>query len=301
MHILVTGGCGFIGHKLINLLEKDNIITTIDNLSSGYKENLSKHINIIIGDCGDENLINNINTKFDIIIHLAAQSGGEGSFDDVMYDLNSNVKSTLLLLNLAKRINCKHFIFTSTVAVYGGINNKTFYSEDDSIDPHTFYAVNKLTSEYYIKLFYENYNINYTIYRLFNCYGPGQNLNNLKQGMISIYLRQLIDTSMEKVIVKGSFNRIRDFIYIDDVTNIINITINNPNFFNQIVNLGTGIKTSVGEIIDILKEIGDYDKEVLQEGTTSGDMNIVCANNSKLLSLCNNYCFTKVKDGIKKG
>jgi|SaaInlStandDraft_2_1057019.scaffolds.fasta_scaffold366172_2 UDP-glucose 4-epimerase len=87
MKLLVTGGAGFIGSKLIkNLLENNHEITTIDNLSSGHIENIPESINFINGDCADENLINSINVKFDAIIHLDAQSGSIGSFHDNIND-----------------------------------------------------------------------------------------------------------------------------------------------------------------------------------------------------------------------
>jgi UDP-glucose 4-epimerase len=300
MKLLVTGGAGFIGSKLCLILLKENHeITTIDNLSSGHIENIPDGVNFINGDCSDDNLINNIITKYDAIIHLAAQSGGEGSFYDVIYDINTNAKATLLLLELARRTKCNRFIFTSTVAVYGGINGKSSYSEDDVIDPHTFYAVNKLTSEYYMKIYQENYNINYTTFRLFNCYGPGQNLDNLTQGMVSIYLRQFIDDKIDKILIKGSLDRYRDLIYIDDVTNILNDSILNNNFFNKILNLGTGKQTTVKYLLDTIKYIGKYTKPITVEGTTPGDMIGVVANISKLQEIYNNnYKFITVEKGL---
>ncbi len=84
--------------------------------------------------------------------------------------------------------------------------------------------------------------------RYFNVYGEGQNLENLKQGMVSIYLKQFFDDNFQEVEVKGSLDRFRDLIYIDDVVDITVETLNNPKFKNQIVNVGTGKKTTVREI-----------------------------------------------------
>ena len=301
INILVTGGAGFIGSHMISYLLKFNKynITTIDNLSSGYKKNIPKNVNIIIGDCSDEKFINSINTKFDIIIHLAAQSGGEGSFDDVIYDINTNAKATLVLLNLARRVSCKRFIFMSTVAIYGGINNIEKYSEKSPIDPHTFYAINKLTSEYYLKLYYENYKIDYTIFRLFNCYGPNQNLNNMKQGIVSIYLKQFIDNNYDKVIIKGSLDRIRDLIHVDDVVTITYDSIYNKNFFNNIFNLATGKPTTVKELLEKIKKIGKFKKDYIVKGKTPGDMNKIYANIDKLNKIYNTYNFITLDKGLQ--
>ena len=190
-----------------------------------------KNISFIRGDVGDENFINNLKFKVDVIFHFAAQSGGEGSFDDTIYDSNTNSKGTLLLLNYARKINCNKFIFTSTCAVYGGIDkNKNCYSEEDVTDPNTFYAINKLSGEKYLKLYNKNYGINYTVFRLFNCYGPFQNLDNMKQGMVSIYLRQILSDKYPEIIVKGSLDRVRDLIYVEDVVKIILDSVNNSKF-----------------------------------------------------------------------
>ena len=235
MRLLITGGAGFIGMNVIDRLIFDNEITTIDNLSTGFRENIHKECKFIYGNCADDDLINNLNDNYDAIIHIAGQSGGEGSFDDTVYDLNANAKSTLLLLNLAIRNNCSRFIFISSVAVYGGINGTGYYSEESELNPNTFYAVNKLTSENYLRLYNKYYDINTTTLRLFNCYGPGQNLYNMKQGMVSIYLRQFLDDKYKKVLVKGSLDRFRDFVYIEDLVKIIKDSIHNALFFKQMV------------------------------------------------------------------
>lgn len=301
MKLLITGGAGFIGSNVINDFIDNNEITTIDNLSTGYVENIHQNATFIRGDCSDDNLINNLNDNYDAIIHIAGQSGGEGSFDDTVYDLNANAKSTLLLLNLAIRNKCKRFIFISTVAVYGGVKKPGKYSENSQLNPNTFYAINKLTSENYLRLYNKHYAINCTSFRLFNCYGPGQNLNNMKQGMVSIFLKQFIDEKYSTVLVKGSLDRFRDLVYVDDLVKIIKNSIKNEKFFNEIINVGTGIKTTVGELISNIKEIGKYEKQIIVEGNTPGDMFGVCANNDKLMEIYNGeFIFTKLKVGLEE-
>lgn len=301
MKLLITGGAGFIGMNVINNFIKSNEITTIDNLSTGYRKNIHHDCKFIKGDCSDDHLINNLNDNYDVIIHIAGQSGGEGSFDDTIYDLNANAKSTLLLLNLALRNNCKRFIFISTVAVYGGLTGNGKYSEIDRLNPNTFYAINKLTSEHYLRLYNKHYGINTTAFRLFNCYGPGQNLYNMKQGMVSIYLRQFLDSKFDKVLIKGSLERFRDFVFVNDLVKIIWDSIDNKKFYNEIINVGTGIKTTVGELVNNIKKIGGFNKEIIVKGNTPGDMYGVYADNKKLMKIYNNnFIFTKLQQGLKE-
>ena len=305
---LITGGYGFVGINFISYLLNNgtspNDIVIIDNLSSSNNiDNYSfmKNISFIKGDIGDDLFVNNLKIKVDIIFNFAAQSGGEGSFDDTIYDSNTNSKGTLLLLNYARRINCKKFIFTSTCAVYGGINDNNYcYSETDDIEPNTFYAINKLSSEKYLKLYKKNYDIDYTIFRLFNCYGPYQNLTNMKQGIVSIYLNQIISDDYPKVIVKGSINRIRDFIFVEDVVKIIFDSMSNTKFNNEIINLGTGIPNTIENLLNLLIK-NTKNKQIIVSGNTPGDMNKLYANNLKLKGIYDdNLKFTTLEIGIKK-
>ena len=306
---LITGGYGFLGinfiHYLFNQGISHNDIIIIDNLSSSNSniKNYSflENISFIEGDIGDDNFINNLKFKVDVIFHFAAQSGGEGSFDDTIYDSNTNSKGTLLLLNYARKINCNKFIFTSTCAIYGGINeNKHSYTEDDNINPNTFYAINKLSSEKYLKLYNKNYGINYTIFRLFNCYGPYQNLQNMKQGMVSIFLKQILSDEYPEIIVKGNLNRIRDLVYVEDAVKIIFDCVSNSNFDNNIFNLGTGTPNTVGTLLDYLIK-NSKQKQIVVKGETPGDMNKLYADNSKLQKIYGNkFKFTTLEIGIKK-
>ena len=106
---LVTGAAGFIGSAIAKrLIDDNNNVVTIDNLSTGFKESIPSKVKFYKGDCSDEKIIKKLEDyNFDCIIHVAGQSSGEISFDDPIYDLNTNTKSTLLLLKLALKIKCK--------------------------------------------------------------------------------------------------------------------------------------------------------------------------------------------------
>ena len=162
--------------------------------------------------------------------------------------MSTNALSTVKLLKFAIHNKCKKFIYASTMSVYGS-NVKEKVNEDAKLDPISFYAVGKIASEQYLKI-YSEYGLNCSALRLFNVYGPGQNMSNLRQGMVSIFLEQALNG---KVVVKGDLNRFRDFIYIDDVVSaIVESTKFNDNKY-RVMNIGTGIKTTVNEL---LHEIG---------------------------------------------
>jgi len=284
MNYLVTGGAGFIGSALVNKLINNKFnVTVIDNLSTGYLSNISKQATFIEGDVSDELTFHSLeDQEFDAILHLAGQTSGEISFDDPVYDLNCNVTSTLRLLDYAVRTNCKRFVYASSMSVYGEKPNQEKFSEQDIVNPKSFYAVGKLASENYMKIYHEQYEIDFTGLRYFNVYGPGQNLNNLRQGMVSIYLKQFIDDLYSSVEVKGSTKRFRDLIYIDDVVNITIESINNMNFYNDVINIATGTKTTVDTILNMMKKILKSNKEILILEGTPGDQFGIYADVTKL-------------------
>ncbi len=282
-NFLVTGCAGFIGSAIAKkLIEKNYNVYGIDNLSTGRKKNVPKKVKFIIGNCEDSKKINKFkNKKFNAIIHFAGQSSGEMSFYNPIRDLNSNFYSTAKLLKLAEATKCKHFIYASSMSVYGDVDNKAI-SENHICTPKSFYGASKLASENYIKI-YKNKKINSTILRIFNVYGPGQNLENSNQGMLSIYLQQIFKN--KKVIIKGSGGRVRDFIYIDDLVNIVLKIIGNKKCFNQTLNLGSGKKYKVSEIISKIKKVSKINFTTIYTKNTPLDQFYIYPNVNKIKKL----------------
>ena len=133
--------------------------------------------------------------------------------------------------------------------------------------------------------------------RMFNVYGPGQNLNDLKQGMVSIYLAYALKKN--KILVKGSLNRVRDFIYIDDVVEVWEKAIIKKNILNNFYNLGSGVPTSVKKLTQMIKN-NFQNCQVKQTLGTPGDQNYVCSNNNLLKKHFKYKKFVKLKDGLRK-
>ena len=266
---LVTGAAGFIGMAIAKDLVKSGYeVWTIDNLSTGYKKNIPDAVEFIIGNCQDESSIKALKkTKFDAILHFAGQSSGEISFDNPVNDLRTNTESTLKLINYGLKTGCRRFIYASSMSVYGDVPDIPI-SETHPCNPLSFYGVGKLASEHYLRI-YQTKGLQPTSLRIFNVYGPGQNLSNLRQGMVSIYLAQMLNN--QKIIVKGSPDRFRDFVYIDDVVRLTLMALNNEVSIGKNYNIGTGIKTTVRDVLD--KLIRNYRKEIKVKFTnpTPGD------------------------------
>ena len=141
--------------------------------------------------------------------------------------------------------------------VYGYVKDEPI-KETQSIAPESFYAVGKIASENYIKIF-SDLGLKTTILRLFNVYGPGQNMENLKQGMLSIFLAYIIKN--EPVVVKGSLERFRDFIYIDDLIDALKLAVITQNIGGETFQIASNHETTIGEITEKLvkmKSLGTY-------------------------------------------
>ena len=296
---LVTGAAGFIGAAVAKeLLQRGNTVVTIDNLSTGIKSHIPKGVVFIEGDCQDPKVIKALYAyKFEAVYHIAGQSSGEISFENPVYDLQTNGQSTLQLLDLARNIGCKKFIYASTMSVYGDTKHLPV-DESPSPNPKSFYGVGKLASEHYLKIYNQEFDIATAALRLFNVYGPGQNLTNMKQGMVSIFLAQALQN--KHIHVKGSAERFRDFIYIDDVVSaFLKTETVLEHSQHYLFNVCSGVKTTVGELVESITKQFDTKISVNFEGSTPGDQFGIYGNPEKMHSIIGSWKKMKFDDGIK--
>ena len=294
---LVTGAAGFIASAVAKrLVEEGNLVITIDNLSTGFKNNIPKGVKFIEGNCQDKKVINKLSDySFDAIFHIAGQSSGEISFDNPTYDLQTNAQSTLLLLKLAQKTNCNKFIYASTMSVYGD-QEKMPVDEKAILNPKSFYGVGKIASEHYMRI-YQEFGINSTSLRLFNVYGPGQNMYNLKQGMVSIFLSQAL--SDQKIHIKGNKNRFRDFVYIKDVVDAF-LCANNKEFQEfKIYNVCSSQKITIEKLISCMMENFTDKIHVKYEGSTPGDQFGIYGDNSLIKRELGWIPKYQLKEGMK--
>lgn len=298
MVYLVTGAAGFIGSALAKrLISGGNKVVTIDNLSTGKIENIPKGCEFIEGNVQDEEIINSLSKyKFDAVFHIAGQSSGEVSFENPVYDFETNAKSTLLLLEFAKQTGINKFIYASSMSTYGDCCNELVV-EDDVQKPKSFYAVGKLASENYMRI-YSTYGIKCTALRFFNVYGIGQNMDNLKQGMASIYLAMAINDRNIKV--KGAKDRFRDFVYIDDV---VNACIKAEELCYQdnynVFNICCKRKITVEYIIEVIKSYISGVKVEYCEGTP-GDQFGIYGDNNKANKILNWEPIVTFEEGMDR-
>ena len=189
-YALVTGGGGFVGSALSSrLISEGYHVTIIDDLSNGKKGNIPTEAEFHKLDISDTTGFNSIpQHPYEIIFHVAAQASNALSWKDPINDLMVNQLGTYNILNFCKKRNINRIIFCSSMSAYG---MPAILPTPESIEmkPDTFYAVHKLASEHYFRIFSKEHGIDYTIFRLFTTYGHGQNLDNIDQGLLSILER----------------------------------------------------------------------------------------------------------------
>ncbi len=296
---LVTGAAGFIGAATARqLIAAGNRVVTVDNLSTGKGSNIPEKCIFIKGNDYDTAVLEELkNYQFEAIIHIAGQSSGEVSFENPVYDLQTNTQSTLMLLNLARAMNCKKFIYASSMSVYGDADIE-FVKEETLPCPKSFYAVGKMASEHYMRI-YSSFGICCTALRFFNVYGVGQNMSNLKQGMASIYLAMALKD--KRILVKGSKERFRDFVYIDDVVEaVLKAEKRKMGSIFEIYNVSTGVKNTVEDVITEIRKNLPFAVEVEYTEGTPGDQRGVYGDNSKIKKDLLWYPDYDFKTGISK-
>jgi UDP-glucose 4-epimerase len=291
--ILITGVAGFIGsHVARRFLAEGYKVIGVDDLSGGKLENVPPCIDFIKGDLALAETIGQIPAGCERILHLAGQSSGEISFDDPVADLQKNTISTLNLIRYGIANKAERIVYASSMSVYGSVPDEPI-SERQDPRPLSCYGVGKLASEGYLRIYKDQ--LPFVALRMFNVYGPGQDLSNLRQGMASIYLAQALNNG--RIEVKGSTNRFRDFVYIDDVVEAWWRAASYPAARNQVLNLGTGCKTTVGKLLEkVCANVPG--SEFFVQGSTPGDQTGIFADVGRLEEILGLNQFTKLDTGL---
>jgi UDP-glucose 4-epimerase len=269
MNIVVTGGAGFIGSNLCDLLiENNHNIVVVDNLSTGKKSNLSKVIRRIeffnedIESFNFDALVN-----IDAVIHLAAQPSVPLSITNFKTSSISNLIGTVNVIDYCSNHQIP-LIYASSSAIYGGLE----FGNDNSLEMDILspYAADKYCMELYAKTANKLYQLSSIGLRFFNVYGPRQDPSSPYSGVISIFIDRLLDG--KSVYINGG-HQTRDFIYVHDVIEIIYkaVIIAKQNVECEQINVLTGNSISVDLLLDILAEKIGYDVHKIYQDLPNGD------------------------------
>ena len=281
---LVTGGAGFIGSHLTEKLHQNNIeVLVVDNLLTGKKENLlSLDLeNTIYGDVGSEETLKIIkNFNPDVCFHLAAQSSVVISVEDPLLDFEHNLLQPVQLIKTLLETDCKQFIFTSSGGTIFGEPEVIPTSEDDYAgEPASPYGLAKKKLNELIEVMLQNETMSYSILNLSNVYGPRQDPHG-EAGVMSIFTGKLMNN--ETPTIYGDGKQTRDYVYVLDVVDaLIKSAETDDNLF---LNIGTGVETSVNELVLILAEKISWDGEPEYAPKREGELLRSVLNNERAMS-----------------
>lgn len=247
-NVLVTGGAGFIGsHVAENLLHRGYKVTVLDDLSGGFVDNLVGGIQFVKGSINDTDLVNQLfeTEGYEYVFHLAAYAAEGLSHFIKRFNYNNNLIGSINLINAAINHEVKCFVFTSSIAVYG-TSPVLPMTEETIAHPEDSYGIAKIAVEQELRACKEMFDLNYIIFRPHNVYGERQNIGDKYRNVVGIFMNQILQGKPMSVFGDGLQKRA--FSYIGDVAPIITESIDTPEAYNQIFNVGADTPYSVNEL-----------------------------------------------------
>jgi UDP-glucose 4-epimerase len=252
--VIVTGAAGFMGSHLVDeLVRLGYHVVALDDLSGGYRENVNSAATFIHGSVTDDELIDRIFAEHRprYVYHLAAYAAEGLSHFIRRFNYTNNLIGSVTLLNAAVNYGAEHFVFTSSIAVYGSAPPPM--TEDMTPHPEDPYGVAKFAVEQDLCLAWEMFGLPYTIFRPHNVYGERQNVADRYRNVIGIFMNQIMQG--KPVTVFGDGEQSRGFTYVKDISPVLAKAPCNPNAKNQIFNLGADTPVTINQLIQEVSRV----------------------------------------------
>ena len=249
MKCLVTGGAGFIGsHVSDSLMAAGHQVVVLDDLSGGFRENVPARAEFVEGSITDADLVTRLFSShaFEAVFHLAAYAAEGLSHFIKKFNYENNLIGSVNLINSAVNYRSRCFIFTSSIAVYG--TGQSPLSEDMVPEPEDSYGIAKLAVEKELAVSRTMFGLNYVIFRPHNVYGERQNIGDKYRNVIGIFMNQIMQG--KPMTVFGDGMQTRAFTHISDVAPVIARSIDLPETWNTVYNIGADIPYSVNTLAE---------------------------------------------------
>lgn len=298
MRVLITGGAGFIGAHLANRLVEHGVgVRVLDDLSSGDPTNLRPGINFNRGDVRDLPKLWSLLQGVDVVFHLAALVSVPAS---VLYprEYNDvNVGGTVAVLEACRDVGVQRVVLASSATVYGDQPQQPV-TEEMAPHPAVPYAVSKLAAERYLFTIGRLSGFETVALRIFNAYGPGQPLPPTHAPVIPLFMQQIIGRG--SVIVFGSGQQTRDYVYIDDVVDALVSASTASKVDQEIINVGSGQETSMRQLIEQIGATVHAQASVIENTEASGGIQHLVADLTKARQLLKYKPRTLLAEGLRR-
>jgi UDP-glucose 4-epimerase len=300
---LVTGGAGFIGSHLSDrLLAEQHRVIAVDDLSTGRIANLAearaygKEFTFFNMDIRAEGVLSLFERhKPEVVMHLAAQSGVRPSLENPTNDAAINVMGLLNVLECASRTGVRKVVFASSGGTIYGEPKKLPVKESgvNSSRPRSPYGITKKVGIDYLAFFQESRGLDYTALALGNVYGPRQDPHG-EAGVVAIFASKML--AGEAPAVFGDGNQTRDYVFIDDVVHALALGADHGS--GKLVNIGTGVETSVNKLYEMLAGIVGFEGEAGNGPLPPGELRRIALDIKLAQSALGWHPWTHLEDGL---
>lgn len=278
MKVLVTGGAGFIGsHVNQLLLDQGHSVTVIDNLSKGHQNSIDSRVDFHQVGLKDQSELEKILPGHDAVIHMASFIEVGESVKKPVEFAENNIVGTVKLLEAMKNSGIRKMIFSSSACVYGKPTKMPIKENDPVEEQENPYGITKVTMEQFCKLYNSLFNFDVTILRYFNPYGPGE-LHTPETHAIPNLIKATLNKRPLPLYWKGE--QVRDFIFIDDLAqaHILALTLSGLNIYN----IGTENGNKVIDVVKKIFAIIGYEVPIDDKGERKGDVPALVASAEKI-------------------
>lgn len=296
--ILVTGGAGFIGSHLVNrLIDKNHQVYVIDDLSGGFLKNVNKKAKFYKCDLRNQKKASEILSKIkpEIVFHMAANAAeNKAQFSPI--DITSrNYSAFINTLVPAVKNGMKRIVFTSSIAVYGGL--QTPYKETDKPEPEDLYGISKLAIEQTLKVLGSIHNFEYVITRPHNVYGPKQNMTDPYRNVVTIFMNSLLKN--KPYYIYGDGKQRRCFSYIDDVVDAL-LKCGFSKVSGMTFNIGSDKDYTLNELSDLIQEVSAIKIPPIHIEDRPQEIKVAISDHTLSKKFLGYKDRTELKKGIKK-
>ena len=270
MRILVTGGAGFIGSNVADrFLELGHEVAVFDDLSTGFREFVPARAKFYEGDLADAAAVERCIADYrpDIVSHHAAQMDVRKSVTDPIFDARVNVLGSIGLLQACTRHGVRKVNYASTGGALYGEGRQLPATEDHPVNPESPYGASKHTVEHYLFMWKVLHGLDYTVLRYPNVYGPRQNPHG-EAGVNAIFIGLMLQGKRPRIF--GDGNAVRDYLFVSDVVDANVIALEKGS--GEILNLGTGVGTSVNDIVRELQVILGFPEGAIHDPARAGEI-----------------------------
>lgn len=298
MKILVTGGAGFIAsHVSEGFIAQGHEVAILDNLITGFRRNIPKEAKFYEGDIRDIEFVRSVFDEFKpaAVDHHAAQMDVRKSLDDPIFDAQNNILGSINLIQNAVRLKVKKFVYISTGGAVYGEPQWLPVMENHEIRPECAYGISKHTVEHYLELYRMLEGLPYTVLRYPNVFGPRQNPHG-EAGVNAIFIGLMLNG--KQPLIFGDGEQLRDYTYVSDIVNANILALTNGE--GEIVNIGSGLGTSVNTIFETLADILEFPQPAIYKPARKGEIEKIFLDARKAKTVLGWEPQVSFREGLEK-